>query len=75
MKRHVGLHIDPVGSHETDPFYKVLDDAMKTRSGMFDSLILAFMVETGLQPSEIVLVEQQTETGVKYFYAKKKDLE
>jgi hypothetical protein len=54
---------------------EIFNDAMKTRSGMFDSLILVFMLETGLKPSEIVLVEQQGENGIKYFYAKKKDPE
>lgn len=52
---------------------KAILQAMKTRSGMFDSLILAFMEETGLKPSEIMLVEKQDETGVKFYYAKRKD--
>jgi len=48
-------------------------EAMKTRSGMYDSLIFAFMRKTGLSIEDIMLVEQRMSDGITYFYAKRKD--
>ena len=50
-----------------------VEEAMRTRNGMFDSLIYVFIKETGLPASEIMLVEQRKDDGLTYFYARKKD--
>ena len=48
-------------------------EAMKIRSGMYDSLIFAFMSKTGLSVEDIMLVEQRMPDEITYFYAKRKD--
>lgn len=75
--------IETVGSHETDPFSSILhpnseldrylDEAMRNRNGMFDGLIFEFMKETGLKPSEIMLVEESNDFGIRCYYTKRID--
>lgn len=54
-----------------DLMTKYANEAVHKRLAHLELLAQAFIQETGLKPSEVELVEEQTPTGIRWYYRKR----
>lgn len=53
----------------------IIEKAGKTRESMIEMLAAAFIKETGLNPSEAVLVQEMAGNKIIWYFKKRKDFE
>ena len=52
---------------------KVIKEIGSKRAKILDDFARAYLAETGLKPSEVVLIEHQKEDKVMWFFSRKKE--